>query len=60
MTSSFIISITVILMLVDYEVYTILFVVFLFMTAVASILGTMIINLEKRVERLEVLLNDRH
>ena len=42
-------------MLVDYEVYTILFVVFLFMTAVATMFGMMIIDLERRIERLEVL-----
>jgi len=42
-------------MLVDYEVYMILFVVFLFMTAIATIFGMMIIDLERRIERLEVL-----
>ena len=42
-------------MIVDYELYTILFVVFLFMTAVATVLGMMIIDLERRIERLEVL-----
>lgn len=59
MIISFIIFIMVITMLVDYEVYTILFVVFAFMTAVAAVFGAMIINLEKRVEHLEVLLNNR-
>ena len=42
-------------MLVDYEVFTILAIVFAFMTIVAAIFGAMIIELEKRVERLEVL-----